>query len=133
MKRIAVIGAVVLAVPALAAPAAMAKSNTVIADDITANCVAKISSKMTAAKSIKSVLSAKDVVTSMEQFIKCSNANKVVTKAAKKGLEKPFNSSGFRCTPTVAADNVTVKYACKLTGADNPTSATLEFTVVFKG
>jgi hypothetical protein len=59
-----------------------------------------------------------------------STVSAVVRKGVDGGIERPYSSRGYRCTPAVRGS--AVKYTCKLRGADVPTAVKLTFSVTFR-
>jgi hypothetical protein len=83
-------------------------------------------------------VSAKVVVTNPDRRVSDwysrATIQSVVRKAANQGIQKPFNSQGFRCVPVLdgSMNASTARFVCKLTGADVPTTVKLTFTIPFK-
>jgi hypothetical protein len=81
---------------------------------------------------------AKVVVTnpdaSVSDWYSRATVRKVVRKAANQGIQKPFNSQGYRCVPVLdgSMNASTAHFTCKLNGADVPTTVKLTFTIPFK-
>jgi hypothetical protein len=58
----------------------------------------------------------------------------VVRKAVDGRYQKPYQSEGYRCVPSLdgSMNASTANFTCKLQGADVPTSVKLTFSVPFK-
>ena len=71
---------------------------------------------------------------SVSDWYSRATVRKVVRRAANKGIQKPFNYQGYRCTPVLDGSmNASVAhFTCNLTGADVPTTVKLTFTIPFK-
>jgi hypothetical protein len=62
-----------------------------------------------------------------------STVTKVVRAGINNGLEQPYQSQGYRCTPKVVKrpDTTVTSFTCTLRGADVPTTSTLYFTALY--
>lgn len=70
---------------------------------------------------------------SVSQWWSASTVTKVVRAGINNGLEQPYQSQGYRCTPKVVTrpDTTVTSFTCRLRGADVPTTATLYFTALY--
>jgi hypothetical protein len=111
--------------------AALAFSGTAAAQGTTKTCTTQ--SNKVVGKTVKGHLYYRYVTSSQKEYATCGYAKKVMNRILKTGVEMPKNVLGFRCTPTVAADNNNkVKYKCVFKGADSPMYVKIGFTVVYK-
>jgi hypothetical protein len=70
---------------------------------------------------------------SVRRFWSRSTVQQVVRDGVNQGIQKPYMSEGFRCTPTLdgSMNASTARFTCKLQGADVPTTVTLTFTAPY--
>jgi hypothetical protein len=70
---------------------------------------------------------------SVRRFWSRSTIQRVVWDGVNKGVQKPYMSEGFRCTPVLdgSMNASTARFTCKLQGADLPTTVTLTYTAPF--
>ena len=69
----------------------------------------------------------------VSQWWSASTVAKVVRAGINNGLEQPYQSQGYRCTPKVVQrpDTTVTSFTCILRGADVPTTAKLYFTALY--
>jgi hypothetical protein len=62
-----------------------------------------------------------------------STVQQVVRRGVDQGIQKPYMSEGFRCTPVLdgSMNASTARFTCKLQGADVPTAVTVTFTAPY--
>ena len=81
---------------------------------------------------------AKVVVTnpqaSVSDWYSRATVQKVVRKGVNNGIQKTYNSQGYRCVPVLdgSMNTSTARFTCKLQGADVPTTVKLTYKVAFK-
>jgi hypothetical protein len=125
MRRISLIltGAVLCALIAFSGSAA--------AKGTTKTCTT--SSNKVVGKTVKGHVYSRYVTKSQKEYATCGYAKKVMNRVIKLGLEEPKSVMGFRCTPTVAANNQNhVKYKCVFKGADSAMYVKIGFALTFK-
>ena len=82
-------------------------------------------------------VTAKVKVTNPEKIVRDfwsrSTVQQVVRQGVNNKLQKPYQSQGFRCTPTLdgSMNASTARFTCKLRGADVPTTVTVTFTAPY--
>jgi hypothetical protein len=70
---------------------------------------------------------------SVRRFWSRSTVQQVVRRGVDQGIQKPYMSEGFRCTPVLdgSMNASTARFTCKLQGADVPTAVTVTFTAPY--
>ena len=70
---------------------------------------------------------------SVRDFWSRSSVQQMVRAGVNNGIQKPYNSEGFRCVPTLdgSMNASTARFTCKLQGADVPTTVTVTFTAPY--
>jgi hypothetical protein len=71
--------------------------------------------------------------TSVRDFWSRTSVQKLVRAGVNNEVQKPYNSEGFRCVPTLdgSMNASTARFTCKLQGADVPTTVTVTFTAPY--
>ncbi len=103
---------------ATAAPAANA------VDSVNATCVVSKAGKIKQATTV--TITGKDLAGSFLGTTGCQQPVAIVRKVATTGIEKPFRSGLFACTPSVSGSSA--KWKCVFNAADTDGTATLSFT-----
>ena len=114
----AAVAALATAGAATAAPAANA------VDSASLTCVVSKAGKIKQATTV--TIKGSDLATSFVSTAACSQAVTIVKKVATTGVEKPFQSGLYRCTPSISGN--TGKWKCVFQAADTGGNATLSFT-----
>jgi hypothetical protein len=70
---------------------------------------------------------------SVRDFWSRTSVQNMVRDGVDHGLQKPYNSEGFRCVPVLdgSMNASTAHFTCKLQGADVPTAVTVTFTAPY--
>jgi hypothetical protein len=133
LRMTAVAGALV----ALAIPATASAATTAHQQSTTRNHTYHISVKPGVLAGGQNTVTANVKVTnpesSVRRFWSRSTVQQVVRDGVNQGIQKPYMSEGFRCTPTLdgSMNASTARFTCKLQGADVPTTVTLTFTAPY--
>lgn len=124
MKNVRLI-ALAASVAALAvAGTAVAAANTTVVTKVTGSCVVARSGT---AKSTTSVaIAGSNVASAFNTMTGCQAPVAIVQRIARTGVEMPFNSQGFRCTPSMTGS--TGRWKCLFQAADTATRITLSFS-----
>jgi hypothetical protein len=132
-KSVAAVLAAAIGAGAVLPAASMAATTTTVKQTKTYNIKVDQGVLTNGASHVK----AKVVVTNPNKAVKdwYSRATiaKVVRKGVNNGIQKPYNSQGYRCVPVLngSMNASSAKFTCKLQGADVPTTVKITYTANF--
>ncbi len=74
--------------------------------------------------------SVENAQSNVSDWYSAGTIDKVVQAGIDQGLEQPYDSEGYQCTPSVTPTKgaTVAHFTCKLRGADVPTAIDLRFT-----
>lgn len=118
MTAAAVVAALATAGAATAAPAPN------VLDSTSLTCVVSKGGKIKQATTVS--IKGSNLAASFASTASCSQAVTIVKKVATTGIEKPFQSGLYNCTPSISGN--TGKWKCVFQAADTGGASTLSFT-----
>jgi hypothetical protein len=131
ISKLAVVGALTAAIGVGAvAPAA---SNAGTQDVIKTYKVSVNNNILVAGNQIGAKVTVKNPESTVSQWWNRSTVTSVVRAGINSGLEQPYSSQGYRCTPKIIQrdDSTIAGFTCRLQGADVPTTVKLSFTALY--
>ena len=117
-------GAAAAAIALAGTGAAMAAPAPNAVNSVTSTCVVAKSGKAKSATTVK--ITGSNLAASFLSSTGCQSPVAIVQKIAKTGVQQPFTSGLYNCTPSISGS--TGKWTCKFQAADTGGKLTLTFT-----